>query len=208
MGHPIEQLFSNSQQRQLVILRYLLKHPNRPLNLQDIKSCADRSTPSLITYLTEFKHKFSELFNPQLTTNIVIFKNPSNLSMDRFYYLFKKESLNLLLLEYIFHHEDCSRKTICDQFFISRSTFYRAVHSINLFFEEYFPTLSLESSPCQIKGSEKIIRQFYYTYFSFEHAIFNWPLKNLRHQLPTVYSGICLKLFPFSVYTTTIPIFN
>ena len=151
MGHPIEQLFSNFQQRQLVILRYLLKHPNRPLNLQDIKSCADRSTPSLITYLTEFKHKFSELFNPQLTTNIVIFKNPSNLSMNRFYYLFKKESLNLLLLEYIFHHEDCSRKTICDQFFISRSTFYRAVHSINLFFEEYFPTLSLESSPCRLK---------------------------------------------------------
>ena len=171
----MRELLSKKSLRQLELLELLFKKKRRfhISELSEQLNCSERLVKEDLAYV---KSSFPDLIFHSSTSGIRLM-NTNDSDIEMVYHHFFKHSTHFSILEFVFFNEGCDAKSICKEFYISSSSFYRIISHINKIIKKQY-RFEISLNPVRITGNEIDIRYFFAQYFSEKYYFLEWPFED------------------------------
>ena len=171
----MRELLSKKSHRQLELLELLFENKRwfHISELAELLHCAERSVKDDLSHV---RSAFPDLIFHSSTNGIRII-NTDDSDIEMVYHHFFKHSTHFSILEFAFFNEGCDAGSICKEFYISSSSFYRIIGHINKIIKKQY-RFEINLNPVRITGNEIDIRYFFAQYFSEKYYFFEWPFED------------------------------
>ncbi|MHA6392977.1 helix-turn-helix domain-containing protein [Aerococcus mictus] len=175
-------LLSKLDQRRLNIIKYLISSDQEMVAIKELKNHFNCSSQTIISDLKQLILIFPDKLQFEMKYKYIKLVASPPPQVNAFYPYFFSNSIYFILIRTIFSQKIYYISYMCEKLFVSRSTLYRIIDSINQFFTSYYPSLSLTMNPFTIEGPEREVRKFYYDFFEFGYQLTQWPFNEVSHQ--------------------------
>ena len=171
----MRELLSKKSHRQLELLELLFENKRwfHISELAELLHCTERSVKDDLSHV---RSAFPDLIFHSSTNGIRII-NTDDSDIEMVYHHFFKHSTHFSILEFAFFNEGCDAGSICKEFYISSSSFYRIIGHINKIIKKQY-RFEISLNPVRITGNEIDIRYFFAQYFSEKYYFLEWPFED------------------------------
>ena len=171
----MRELLSKKSHRQLELLELLFENKRwfHISELAELLHCTERSVKDDLSHV---RSSFPDLIFHSSTNGIRII-NTDDSDIEMVYHHFFKHSTHFSILEFVFFNEGCDAGSICKEFYISSSSFYRIISHINKIIKKQY-RFEISLNPVRIIGNEIDIRYFFAQYFSEKYYFLEWPFED------------------------------
>ncbi len=180
----MDQLLEKRERRDLKILS-LLYSEERWWSAEELAQRSDcsvgsanKSVSSLSQMAEHFEHAYEII--SQKNRGIILLAS-SNYSISRLESLYYRETISYQIIDKIFQSNDLTIEKLMDDLFLSKSTLYRKLKSIEFIFNQN--SLVLDKNTLKLKGSEINIREFFFVFYWSIVRSEEWPFTNVKEEL-------------------------
>lgn len=180
----MDQLLEKRERRDLKILS-LLYSEERWWSAEELAQKSDCSVGSAnksVNSLSQMAEHFDNAFEIVSQKNRgIILHASSNYSISRLEGLYYRETTSYQIIDKIFQSNELTIEKLMDDLFLSKSTLYRKLKSIEFIFNQN--DLELDKNNLKLIGSELNIREFFYIFYWSIVKSEAWPFTNVKQEL-------------------------
>lgn len=180
----MDQLLEKRERRDLKILS-LLYSEERWWSAEELAQKSDCSVGSAnksVSSLSQMAENFDNAFEiiSQKNRGIILLAS-SNYSISRLEGLYYQETTSYQIIDKIFQGNDLTIEKLMDDLFLSKSTLYRKLKSIDFVFNKN--NLQLDKNNLKLIGSEMNIREFFFIFYWSIVRSEKWPFTHVKEEL-------------------------
>ena len=173
----MRRMLTKRKLRQLDLLEALFYSKNRELH-ENLITNQFNITERILKNDIDAIHTKIDYLHISKNDNYYALDIKNNYSIDKVYKDFLQESNGFRLLDYLFKNNKLGSEDLENKLFLSASSVYRIVDSLNKILEENYG-VTLSTNPYQIIGDEYHIRYFFIKYYTEAYSIFEWPFEDI-----------------------------
>lgn len=183
-GMPMNLLLEKNEQRDLTILS-LLYSEERWWSLEELaqnSECSVGSANRSVQHLLDLSENLENVFEIILKQKQGVFlKMSDNYSISQLQEKYFRETFSYKIVDQIFCESELTIEKLMDKFYVSRSTIYRKLKSIEYMFQQN--QLTFDKSTLKLGGSELNLREFFFVFYWSIAKNGEWPFTSVNKEV-------------------------